>query len=205
MKLTIGGKIRSLRRQRDLTQEEMAAHLGISFQAISKWERGDGYPDITMLPILANYFSVSIDELMGLSESAKLQKLQELNRIWEENDSTGLHRKNVDLMKEGLRIFPNHGLLLAQLSVSLEKLDGTEEEKADNLRKSIAVQEQILRYGEDSEIRGAALYNICFSYWKLGERSKAAECARRLLLIRFSCCLYTFKPFSMYDMYLTVQ
>ena len=168
-------------------------------------ETGDGYPDITMLPILANYFSVSIDELMGLSESAKLQKLQELNRIWEENDSAGLHRKNVDLMKEGLRIFPNHGLLLAQLSVSLEKLDGTEEEKADNLRKSIAVQEQILRYGEDSEIRGAALYNICFSYWKLGERSKAAECARRQLLIRFSCCLYTFKPFSMYDMCLTVQ
>jgi len=40
MNLTIGEKIKKLRRERDLTQEEVAAHLGISFQAISKWERG---------------------------------------------------------------------------------------------------------------------------------------------------------------------
>lgn len=50
MELHIGKNIRQLRRERNLTQEEVAAHLGISFQSISKWERGDGYPDITMLP-----------------------------------------------------------------------------------------------------------------------------------------------------------
>ena len=51
MELHIGKNIRRLRRERNLTQEEVAAHLGISFQSISKWERGDGYPDITMLSI----------------------------------------------------------------------------------------------------------------------------------------------------------
>ena len=56
MTLLICENIKRLRRERNLTQEEMAAHLGISFQSISKWERGDGYPDITMLPTLANYF-----------------------------------------------------------------------------------------------------------------------------------------------------
>ena len=56
MTLLIGENIKRLRRERNLTQEEMAAHLGISFQSISKWERGDGYPDIAMLPPLANYF-----------------------------------------------------------------------------------------------------------------------------------------------------
>ena len=64
MNLQIGEKIRLLRRERGYTQEEMAAHLGISYQAISKWERGDGYPDITMLPALARYFSVTVDELI---------------------------------------------------------------------------------------------------------------------------------------------
>ncbi len=59
MELMIGEKLKKLRRHRDLTQEEVATHLGISYQAISKWERGDGYPDITMLPALANYFAVS--------------------------------------------------------------------------------------------------------------------------------------------------
>lgn len=65
MELMIGEKLKKLRRNRDLTQEEVATHLGISYQAISKWERGDGYPDITMLPALANYFAVSVDELIG--------------------------------------------------------------------------------------------------------------------------------------------
>ena len=50
MNLRIGENIRRLRRERNLTQEEVAAHLGISFQSVSKWERCDGYPDITMLP-----------------------------------------------------------------------------------------------------------------------------------------------------------
>ena len=54
MELMIGKKIKKLRRSRDLTQEEVATQLGISYQAISKWERGDGYPDITMLPVLAS-------------------------------------------------------------------------------------------------------------------------------------------------------
>ena len=70
MELIIGKKLKNLRRSKDLTQEEVASHLGISFQAISKWERGEGYPDITMLPILANYFHVTVDELIGMDEIA---------------------------------------------------------------------------------------------------------------------------------------
>ena len=67
MDLLIGKKIKQMRRERDLTQEELAAHLGISFQSISKWERGDGYPDITMLPALANYFKVSIHSISAFA------------------------------------------------------------------------------------------------------------------------------------------
>lgn len=180
MNLLIGENIRKLRRRRDLTQEEVAAHLGISPQSISKWERGDGYPDITMLPALANYFGISVDELIGMEEIAKSQRYSEINRLWDENNKNGLHRDNVALMRKSLKLFPNDALLLVQLSTSLEKLDGTEEERARNLRESIALQEQILRYGEDSEIRGATMFNICFAYWKNGEHEKALEQARKL-------------------------
>ena len=83
-------------------------------------------------------------------------------------------------MRQALKIFPNDALLLVQLSTSLEKLDGTQEEKNKHLRESIAVQEQILRYGEDSEVRGATLYNICFAYWKIGEYNKALGQAKKL-------------------------
>ncbi len=180
MELLIGKRIKQMRRERDLTQEELAAHLGISFQSISKWERGDGYPDITMFPALAYYFKVSVDELLGISELEVREQYLEINNTWAENNKAGKHSDNVALMRASLKTFPNDALLLVQLSTSLEKIEGSDEEKLKNLRESIAVQEQILRYGDDSEVRGATMYNICFAYWKAGEREKALEQAEKL-------------------------
>ena len=54
------------------------------------------------------------------------------------------------------------------------------EEKEKYLRESIAVQEQIIKYCDDCEVRGATLYNICFAYWKVGEREKAIAQAKKL-------------------------
>lgn len=63
MNYSIGTKIATLRRQKDITQEEMANAIGTSAQAISKWERGKNYPDIELLPIIADFFSTTIDNL----------------------------------------------------------------------------------------------------------------------------------------------
>lgn len=180
MELLIGSKIKKLRRDKELTQEEVASHLGISFQAISKWERNDGYPDITILPALANYFEVTVDELLGMDEIAADEKYQEINILWENNNRNGLHHENVCLMKEALKTFPNNALLLVQLSTSLETIGTTTEEKQAYLRESVSVQEQILRYCDDSEVRGATMFNICFAYDKLGEHDKALEQAKKL-------------------------
>lgn len=180
MNLLIGENIKRIRLARSLTQEEVASHLGISFQAISKWERGDGYPDIEMLPVLANYLGISLDELLGVSEIDRKSKYDELNEKWLKNNKKGLHSDNVELMRSGLKIFPNDALLLVQLSTSLEKLGGSDEEKERNLRESIAIQEQIINYCDDCEVRGATLYNICFAYWKIGEKEKALEQAKKL-------------------------
>ena len=53
-----------LRKQKGVTQEEMANTIGTSAQAISKWERGKNYPDIELLPIIADFFSTTIDNLL---------------------------------------------------------------------------------------------------------------------------------------------
>lgn len=180
MNLSIGANIRRIRLERSLTQEEVAAHLGVSAQAISKWERGDSYPDIEMLPSIANYFGITLDDLLGVSEQEKKARYSEINNKWMLNNKNGLHTENVELMKASLKAFPNDALLLVQLSTSLEKLDGTSEQKENYLRESIAVQEQIIRYCDDCEVRGATLYNICFAYWKIGDREKAVEQAKKL-------------------------
>ena len=65
MQLMIGSQIKKFRQERKLTQEELGSLLGISFQAISKWENNLAYPDITLLPRLAQVFEVSMDELFA--------------------------------------------------------------------------------------------------------------------------------------------
>lgn len=59
----MGMKIAELRKRKRVTQAEMADAIGTSPQAVSKWERGQNYPDIELLPTIANYFDVTIDYL----------------------------------------------------------------------------------------------------------------------------------------------
>ena len=66
----LGSNIMRLRKENDLTQEQLANGLGITYQAVSKWETGVSSPDISMLPLLADVFEVSIDELFGRGEPA---------------------------------------------------------------------------------------------------------------------------------------
>ncbi|MBO5361304.1 MAG: helix-turn-helix transcriptional regulator [Clostridia bacterium] len=180
MNLSVGANIRRKRLERNLTQEEVAMQLAVSSQSISKWERGEGYPDIEMLPPLAHYFGISVDELLGVSKPEKEARYAQINSEWSENNENGLHSENVHLMKNSLKLYPNDPLLLVQLSTSLEKLDGTAEEKDNYLRESIAVQEQIINYCDDCEVRAATLYNICFAYQKIGESEKAIAQAEKL-------------------------
>ena len=63
--IKINEQIAFLRKQKGLTQEELANALGVTNQAVSKWESAQCCPDIQLLPLIADYFGVSIDELMG--------------------------------------------------------------------------------------------------------------------------------------------
>ncbi len=65
MQLDLGNNIRQLRRRDKKTQEALADALGVTSQAVSRWESGGSYPDMTLIPSLANYFGVTIDELFG--------------------------------------------------------------------------------------------------------------------------------------------
>lgn len=64
MNTTLGKRIAALRREKALTQEELAEKLGVSPQAISKWENDQTCPDISLLPLLANLFDITVDELL---------------------------------------------------------------------------------------------------------------------------------------------
>ena len=63
--MTIGEKIKELRKKNDFTQEKLADYLCVSYQAVSKWENAKAAPDITFLPIMADIFGCYIDELFS--------------------------------------------------------------------------------------------------------------------------------------------
>ncbi len=88
MEHKLGNAIRRLRTERGMTQEELAAYAGVSFQAVSKWETGTTAPDISLLPKLAVFFGVRIDDLFGITDTDELERVEfilEHERLTEEN------------------------------------------------------------------------------------------------------------------------
>ncbi len=82
--MNIGNKIKQLRQKSSLTQEQLAEKLSVSAQSVSKWENSVAMPDITLLPLLAEAFGVSIDELFDLTVEEKLRRIE--NRMEKEDE-----------------------------------------------------------------------------------------------------------------------
>jgi transcriptional regulator with XRE-family HTH domain len=84
MEVNMGGKIRQLRKQKNISQDVLAQALGVSFQAVSKWETCVAMPDVAMIPAIASFFGVSTDELFDFNLIDQEKKVQELQRLLEE-------------------------------------------------------------------------------------------------------------------------
>lgn len=82
--MELGNQIKALRQGRGITQETLAEKLGVSAQAVSKWERGATVPDVQLLPDLSAYFGVTIDELFALSDETRMERIQ--NMVWDERE-----------------------------------------------------------------------------------------------------------------------
>ncbi|HHU87109.1 MAG TPA: helix-turn-helix transcriptional regulator [Peptococcaceae bacterium] len=107
------------RREKGITQEELAAYIGVSKASVSKWETGQSYPDITFLPQLAAYFNISIDELM--SYAPQLTK-EEIKKLYHRLSAAFAARAFDDVMGECRRIIKKYYScfpLLLQMAVLL--------------------------------------------------------------------------------------
>lgn len=120
MTINIGETIKSMRKDKNITQETLANFLGVTNQSISKWERGETYPDITMLPAIASFFGTSVDELLGIRKIEQEQRIQyycnEYSRLWSEHKADDV----TALMKQAVCEFPgNFDLLVKYLNCLL--------------------------------------------------------------------------------------
>lgn len=180
MKLKIAENLKRLRKQKDLTQEELAGILGVSFQAISKWERDDGYPDITFLPTIANYFDVTVDELIGMDQIMTEKELSRTYRLNYEYIENREYDKAVRLLRDALKITPNNYSLLTGLAMALY-FKSTETEFDTELKKeAITLCERVLAGSTTEKNRSTTRTSLCLLYKSIGDNEKAIESAKTL-------------------------
>lgn len=182
MTLYISENLKKQRKSRELTQEQLADILGVSFQSVSKWERGEGYPDIEMLPTIANCFGITVDELIGMNEIRDTADVQAILDKAKENVSKGLIEENIKLLAEAVKVHPNNYKLLSRYAFNLTFviIDSESEEARRNNLKAVEIAERILAECTDPEIRNDMQGELCIYYRNLGETDKAIEAAGKL-------------------------
>ncbi len=108
MNIKIGARIRNLRVQANITQEKLSNHLGVSVQAVSRWESEICYPDLELIPAIAKYFGVTTDYIL-CTEQETIQPLEnKLKEEWRIAFYGGYTQKALDIINEALLAMPNN-------------------------------------------------------------------------------------------------
>ncbi len=175
--MNIGNKIKELRKQRGVTQEQLADSIGVSFQAVSKWENNIALPDITLAPALASYFGVSMDvlfdfDLKGIEDKAlsiAKESWKYRNTDWEEA------RKIID---NGLKEYPDSVILLINRLYVMSS-----EETPDEV---IEIALKIIDHSKDEAIKYDACQFLAYAYKAKGDLESARKAVDLIPDIRFS-------------------
>ena len=162
MELNFGEIIKNLRKEKSLTQQEFANIFGVSFQAVSKWERGEGFPDITLLPDIADYFGVSIDGLLGANKLKNERKIGAYLELYENmglKDRAAVFSEFQNAVKE----FPNDfRILIRYMELLREEKDNAFLPEYDKTSKELfSIYYRIRSNCTDDGIRIWAKHIIC--------------------------------------------
>ncbi|MBQ7714350.1 MAG: helix-turn-helix domain-containing protein [Clostridia bacterium] len=164
--------LKAFRAVKGLTQEDVASYLGITPQSVSKWERGESYPDITFLPALADIFDTSVDRLIGMD------RIRAKEAIWEiHNKATNcMKSKEYDeaerIYRDALTLYPvKPGMILGLASVLALKGETAE---------AIELIEKGLPLSDNEKQKATMRATLCLLYAKTGQTEKGLELAKHL-------------------------
>lgn len=107
--MKLGQDIAQLRKQNNMTQAEVADALHISYQAVSKWERGESLPDISLLPRIAELFQISIDKLFGNAYAMKAEESVKTDGGMDESAQQGINQQITDMVNREFEIGMSEG------------------------------------------------------------------------------------------------
>ena len=130
MAMKIGEKIKALRKEKNISQESLAKVLGVTFQAISKWETSTTTPDVSLIPSIASFFGVSIDELFDYNVFENEQRIDSICREAAQYRFEDPVRAE-EILREGLKRFPSNETMLTVLVYVLLAIPGRDDDLID--------------------------------------------------------------------------
>lgn len=177
MEIRIGNKIKELRKKHRITQEQLADKIGVSFQAVSKWENDIALPDITLIPVLANYFEVSTDEILCFDSTKKDREIERL--VWESYKLRETEpEKGREILESGLKKYPDNDILLNNMLYVMNY--------SENPDETITVASKLIDKTNNSEVKYDALRFIAYAYNAKGDTESAVKALEQIPEIYFT-------------------
>ncbi len=180
----IGLRIKTLRKKNDLTQEKLAEYLGVSFQAVSKWETGVASPDLSMVVPLARLLGCSTDEIFGLVDSSEDPRKNELRTLYMETQQTGDLKARYDISTTAVKEYPGDFEFLywlgdAEWMYAVSFCEKGSSGWKSHLEKSIECLVRVIEDCSDSDIKNHALHSIVLPLTWCGRREEAVSYAKQ--------------------------
>lgn len=170
--LYLADNMKKYRIMKGLTQEDVADYLNITPQSVSKRESGETYPDITLLPALANIFEKSIDLLIGMDTVRAVETRYNIHKMANEFMHSNQLESAEKVYRDALLIYPNKpGMILGLASVLALK---------DKSEEAIELIEKGLPISINEKQKATMRATLCFLYLKCGRIEKAKRLASEL-------------------------
>lgn len=177
MNIRLGEKIRTLRKAKNISQEKLASYLGVSFQAVSKWENGTTMPDVTMIPALASFFEVSTDELFDFNVLETEKRVMEI--CFEAAEFRGKDdAKSEAMLREGLKQYPGNDIILNNLLYTMRSPARAEE--------VIDICTVLIESTKNDDVKYDALRILAETYKERGEYALVKSTIERIPEIYFT-------------------
>ena len=177
MKFSIGENIKLFRKAKDITQEQLAEMLNVSSQSVSRWELGICYPDMELLPMLAEIFEITVDKLLGVDNIAEKKKVDEYLNRFQVAINQGKIDECISIAREGIAEYPNNYALLNKLMYALF-VSGDDTGNISNWKENMenydaeitSLGERIMKYCPDQNIRLEAISRLAFNHCEQGRK-----------------------------------
>lgn len=159
--MNIGSIIKELRQKKKMSQEELAEYLSVSTQAVSRWETSVSYPDITLLPLIANVFNVTVDYLLGTDKFKNDKIVEEIKETYRKYNKKGDNVGCYEYMKKMYEKYPH--IEKVQLMYA-DSCSAAHNENKSIIDEGIEVLERLVRLSCDEDIKDKAYDKLFWLY-----------------------------------------